>query len=90
MKRWAAFFFALSAVALAAGLLTLTSDHRQEGAPTTVEALTHETPANSGTNGRGYLIAAGTSALIGLALVVLRTRGDQQGNPVKDPIQPER
>jgi hypothetical protein len=52
--------------------------------------LVREVGAGSDRPGLGSLIAAGASALIGLVLLILRTRGDQQSDAVKNPVQPER
>ncbi|WP_405063495.1 hypothetical protein OG474_18120 [Kribbella sp. NBC_01505] len=54
------------------------------------DLLVREAGVSAAADARGYLIAGGASALIGLVLVVLRARGDQQGDAVKDAAQPER
>ncbi|MFK4083687.1 hypothetical protein ACI2LF_06240 [Kribbella sp. NPDC020789] len=144
MRRWAAFFFVLSAVALAASFLIRDVSGRLDGAPTTtatVVDVTHplkgessldleltmpggqvvrasttefgEVPAkgaqmqvqyvvdgkdllvreagvSSTSDAWESLVAAGVSAVIGVVLLLLRARRDQQGNAVKNPVQPER
>ncbi|MFI5732689.1 hypothetical protein ACIA49_21400 [Kribbella sp. NPDC051587] len=54
------------------------------------DLLVREVGVGSDRPGLGSLIAAGASAVIGLVLLILRTRGDQQSDAVKNPVQPER
>ena len=85
MRRWAGFFFGLSAVLLAGRLLTGDSGQAADQAGSVVDMLVRKAESD----GWGSLIAAGASALIGLVLLLLRTRGDQQSDAVKNPVQPK-
>ncbi|GAA1720373.1 hypothetical protein GCM10009745_81840 [Kribbella yunnanensis] len=88
MRRWAGFFFVVSAVALVTGFVTGDLGHAPPASVAGVDLLVREGGGKSG-DGWGSLIAAGASALIGLVLLLLRTRGDQQSNTVKNPVQPK-
>lgn len=87
MRRWAGFFFVLSAVALTAGWFARDGDQPLEE-PTGATATVVSDPGLS--SATGYFVAAGMSAAIGLTLVVLRARGDQQGNAVQNRRQAKR
>lgn len=87
MRRWAGFFFLLSAVALTAGWLTRDVDQPLDETTAVTATVVSDPGVSSAT---GYFVAAGMSAAIGLTLVVLRARGDQQGNAVQNRRQAKR